>query len=44
MTSGEIGETFSFLRLPLIYLPIIGLILLANISKAEMVKTMFYRG
>jgi len=38
-----IGEIFGFVRVPLIYLPIIGLIVLAYVSMAEMVKTVFYR-
>jgi Mg2+-importing ATPase len=38
-----IGEIFGFVRVPLIYLPIIGLIVLTYISMAEMVKTLFYR-
>jgi P-type Mg2+ transporter len=38
-----IGEIFGFVRVPLIYLPIIALIVLAYISMAEIVKTVFYR-
>jgi Mg2+-importing ATPase len=38
-----IGEIFGFVRVPLIYLLIIGLIVLAYISMAEMVKMRFYR-
>jgi len=38
-----IGEIFDFVRVPLIYLPIIGLIVLAYVSMAEMVKTVLYR-
>jgi Mg2+-importing ATPase len=38
-----IGEIFGFVRVPLIYFLIIGLIVLAYISIAEMVKKRFYR-
>jgi Mg2+-importing ATPase len=38
-----IGEIFGFVGVPLVYLLIIGLIVLAYISVAEMVKMRFYR-